>query len=149
MANKPTQSKKTQPMTVQHIETTIHHGPLPDPTTLNQYDNVVPGAAELIVRMFEEQAKHRMDIEKKQIEDMQNRTAIEKTYASSESFIAILGVLFAFIISLITLLGGLYMIVFAGHEYIGTIFSGAGLTPLIGIFINGTKTSHNSSKRKD
>lgn len=146
MANKSTPNKKQQSMTVQRVETMIHQGPLPDPLTLEKYDKVVPGAAERIIQIFEAQANHRMMMEDKQAEDMQNRTAIEQTYADSETKIAERGVWFAFIISVISIIGGLYLIIFAGHEYLGTIFSGAGLTPLIGNFINGTKSHHNGAK---
>ena len=146
MANKPTQDEKASSMTVRRVEAMIHHGPLPDPLTLEQYNKTVPGAAERIIQIFEAQANHRMAMENEQIKDMQNRTAIEQTYAESETKIAEQGVWFAFIISLIAIIGGLYMIIFAGHEYIGTIFSCAGLAPLIGNFINGTKSHHNESK---
>ncbi len=40
----------------------IHQGPLPSPVALNQYDQVVPGAAERILQMAEHDAQHQRDI---------------------------------------------------------------------------------------
>ena len=44
-----------------------YSGPLPDPETLGKYDLVVPGSAERIIRMAEEEAKARRDNERKSI----------------------------------------------------------------------------------
>lgn len=38
-------------------------GPLPPPDTLAQYDKILPGAAERILRMAEEQSAHRRELE--------------------------------------------------------------------------------------
>ncbi|WP_455049128.1 DUF2335 domain-containing protein [Mitsuokella sp.] len=130
---------------IQHLQ--VHKGPLPDPLTLEQYDKVVPGAAERILRVFEKQVDHRLDIEQQQAKDIQAKTAIEKEYADSETRIALCGVIFAFIISIISILGGLYMIVFAGHEVLGTLFSGAGLAPLVGNFIRDTRSHHQEQNK--
>ena len=43
--------------------TLLHQGPLPHPAVLKQYNDVVPGAAERIMRMAEQQAIHRQDLE--------------------------------------------------------------------------------------
>ena len=40
-------------------------GPIPPPQVLQQYNGIVPGAAERIVRMAEKQSDHRMDLERK------------------------------------------------------------------------------------
>ena len=41
-----------------------HSGPLPAPEDMERYEAVLSGAAERIFRKFEEQASHRMEIEK-------------------------------------------------------------------------------------
>ena len=38
---------------------TFHSGPLPDPDTLGRYDMVIPGAADRIIKIAENQAIHR------------------------------------------------------------------------------------------
>ena len=40
-------------------------GPIPPPQILQQYNNIVPGAAERIIRMAEKQSDHRMALENK------------------------------------------------------------------------------------
>lgn len=37
-------------------------GPIPPPAILHQYDAVIPGAAERILKMAEEQSKHRQEL---------------------------------------------------------------------------------------
>lgn len=41
-----------------------HSGPIPDPMTLERYDQILPGAAERIIKMAEDQSTHRREIEK-------------------------------------------------------------------------------------
>lgn len=41
----------------------FHSGPLPDPRSLERYEEVVPGAAERIIILAEKQAAHRQKIE--------------------------------------------------------------------------------------
>src|SRR3989338_3375865 len=52
-------------MLVQHQE---FSGPLPPPEVLRQFDQVVPGAAERIIKMAEQQFAHRTELEKKVID---------------------------------------------------------------------------------
>lgn len=40
-------------------------GPIPPPQVLQQYNSIVPGAAERILLMAEKQSDHRMDLEKR------------------------------------------------------------------------------------
>ena len=40
-----------------HLE--AHSGPLPDPSSLQKYNDVLPGAAERIIHMAEQQQGHR------------------------------------------------------------------------------------------
>lgn len=56
------------------------------------------------------------------------------------------GVIFAFIISLVSIACGAYMIIATDHEILGTLFSGAGLAPLVGNFLRDTRSHHNESK---
>lgn len=59
------------PMAQAHIiQTTqkLHHGPIPSPEVLRDYDLIVSGAAERIIRMAEEQATHRQALETRSME---------------------------------------------------------------------------------
>ena len=73
MSNKP--SKKKQPDKAVAVQTqkqvvakslmTLHHhsGPLPSPEVFQKYDLILPGAAERIMRMAEDDAAHRCSME--------------------------------------------------------------------------------------
>jgi len=51
----------------------VFSGPLPPPSVLSQYNQVVPGAAERIIAMAESQSEHRQQLENKVIEsDIKN-----------------------------------------------------------------------------
>ena len=41
-----------------------HSGPLPDPQTLREYDDLRPGSAAEIIKMASDQAQHRREMEK-------------------------------------------------------------------------------------
>lgn len=45
-----------------------HRGPLPAPDLLQRYEEILPGAAERILTMAEEQARHRQSLERKVID---------------------------------------------------------------------------------
>ena len=49
-------------------QSTSFSGPLPHPDMLRKFDDVVPGAAERIIKMAEDQSNHRKDLERKVIE---------------------------------------------------------------------------------
>lgn len=138
--------RPNQKIDIQTVQATIHKGPLPDPYTFEQYDKIVPGAADRILTKFEQQVDHRLDMERRQAEDTRMKTTIEKEYADSETRIALYGVIFAFIISLLSIGCGAYMIIATDHEILGTLFSGAGLAPLVGNFLRDTRSHHSESK---
>lgn len=53
---------------------TAHAGPLPAPETLSGYEEILPGAAERILRMAEREQESRLTLESRQLEsDIQHR----------------------------------------------------------------------------
>jgi uncharacterized membrane protein len=62
-ANQPPKEKSPQAVAGLKIER-YESGPLPSPIILGQYEKILPGAADRIVGIFEEQARHRMSLEK-------------------------------------------------------------------------------------
>ncbi len=62
--NPPARSNPSNPPARVATYTEIS-GPIPAPQILQQYNNIVPGAAERIIRMAEKQSDHRMGLENK------------------------------------------------------------------------------------
>ncbi len=55
-------------LVVHHQKTEMFSGPLPHPDILQRFNDIVPGAAERILKMAEGQFEHRTALEKKVIE---------------------------------------------------------------------------------
>lgn len=72
-------------------------GPLPLPSHLDQYNHIVPGAGERILKMAENQSQHRQECEKREIKDNSRNS--------------LLGLLFGFSICLLVIGSGVYLIV--------------------------------------
>jgi uncharacterized membrane protein len=62
--NRPVQNQQPQ----QHIQVVSQDwsGPLPPPAALEEFDRIVPGAAERIFAQFEAEGTHRRDLEQRQ-----------------------------------------------------------------------------------
>ncbi|MCA8037114.1 DUF2335 domain-containing protein [Burkholderia arboris] len=71
---------------IAHQETKFHHGPLPSPEVLRDYDLMIPGSAERIIQMAERQAEHRQELEltslNADIEARDNQLAAEQARVS-------------------------------------------------------------------
>jgi uncharacterized membrane protein len=106
---------------------TQHSGPLPDPETLQRYENAIPGAADRIFKMAEKEQTNR--------HDHMNRELKAK-------FLAVfLGQTFAFLLGLCGILSGAYLVVHDKSVY-GLSFFIASLGGLCGIyFVNRQKQS--------
>ena len=116
----------------QIMQASYSSGPLPSADQLERYDIVLPGAANRIITMAEEQSKHRQEL--------------EKTVIKSNARDSLLGVIFAFVLCLSTIIiGGI--LAFNDHGTTGLIFCGVGLASLAGTFIYGTRSSKSERER--
>ena len=84
----------------------FYSGPLPHPDMLSKYEQCLPGSAGQILKMAQNQQNHRMDMEQKVITSDIRRSN--------------LGLIFAFILSLVLIGGAIYLI--------SQGFAGSGLT---------------------
>jgi len=100
-------------------------GPLPPPETLKMYDMVQPGLAERIVLMAERQSSHRMELEKIVIGGNSNR--------------ANWGLVLGFVIALLFLGSGTYLIS-ENHDWAGSSIITVTVGTLVGAFIYGTNS---------
>lgn len=97
-------------------------GPLPHPDILRGYNHVVSGAAERILVMAEEQARHRQSLERTVIEGGSRR--------------ANLGLWLGFILSIVVLALSAALIV-NGYELAGTVIGSIDLVSLATVFVVG------------
>ena len=111
------------------IKAETFSGPLPPPQILAQYDSIVDGAANRIITMAEEQARHRRNME---------ANALNSDIKNSR-----LGLHYGLIIGLVAVIGGTFCIA-SGFEVGGSIIGGTGLTGLVGVFVYGS-----TQKRKE
>lgn len=118
-----------------HIKehTMLFMGPIPPPSVLKEYEQLLPGAANRILEMAENQVKHRHEIENKQIniEISQNQSNIE--LAKKEMSERKRGQLCAFTITLSTLFCGA-VLSYLNKPLAGTLFGGAGLASVLLVF---------------
>lgn len=125
--NKPSQNLPTakQPSSAQiRAQMAFHSGPLPPPEILENYERVVPGSAERILVMAENQSAHRQKLESR--------------YLSAETRNSLLGIIFALLLG-ITGLSISELCIYAGQGWPGAALGGATLVSLVGTFIYGTQ----------
>jgi uncharacterized membrane protein len=97
-------------------------GPLPHPEVLARYNEVIPGGAERILAMAERQSEHRESLESK---------VVDANLASQKN-----GSLRAFILALIVILGGIYLMA-TGKDGWGFAAIIGSLASLVAIFAIG------------
>ena len=97
-------------------------GPLPPPDTLIRYNEAFPGCAERIVAQAEKQSEPRQHLERITVEG----NVHSETRGSWQAF---------FIALFVLLVGG--FLILRGQSVLGTIFVGADIASLAGIFLTG------------
>ncbi|MDH5442000.1 MAG: DUF2335 domain-containing protein [Candidatus Nomurabacteria bacterium] len=106
------------------IERRVFSGPLPHPDILKGFDDIVPGAAERIIKMAETQMTHRISIESR---------VINADIKSSKR-----GVIFGFIIAILMISAGVIITV-EGEPVVGGIIMSTTLVSLVGVFVIGSR----------
>lgn len=108
-------------------------GPLPHPDILKKFDEVVPGAAERIIKMAELQSEHRRELEKKVI----NSGIVREKWGQNLGFIiAVIG------------LGASALIAIYGSPVVGGIIGFGTLASLVGVFMYGSKIRSKEREEK-
>ena len=98
-------------------------GPLPPPSALQSYEDVLSGSADRILTMAEKQTDHRIYMES---------TALKGTFQRSYW-----GLAAGFVISAIVIGGGIYVISL-GHDWAGVSVIGLNLVGLASVFVLGS-----------
>ena len=99
-------------------------GPLPPPAVLEGYERVLPGSAERILRMAEQQAEH--------------RRVVFTTLVEADTSRARWGLWLGAVVAVAFILAATAMVL-AGQTVAGTIVATADLLGIVGVFVYGTR----------
>lgn len=101
-------------------------GPIPPPETLQQYENVLPGSAERILKMVENQSLHRQEMEKRLI----GARCRDSLWGIVAGVIAVLA--FATVA---------WYAIIKGHPTAATFLGTGTIVGIVSVFIYGTRAS--------
>ena len=104
------------------IEASSWRGPLPPPSALQSYEEVLEGSADRILKMAEKQTEHRISME-----SMTLKGRFTRSYW---------GLAAGFVLSAMVIGGGIYVIS-RGHDWAGGILISASLVGLASVFVLG------------
>ncbi len=110
-----------------------YSGPLPPPEALAKYEQILPGAADRILRMAEEQSAHRQHL--------------EKVVIGSNSSTQQRGLVCAFIIAMSAICGGVWLSL-KGMSGTGLTAIIGALGALVGVFVYGKSEQKKELKSK-
>lgn len=112
------------------VQQQMYSGPLPHPDVLTKYNDAVSDGAERILKMAEAQSAHRIKQEHRVI--------------GSNIRAQTLGVVFAFILGMTAVIGGVYMVM-SGKDITGIVSILTGVIGLAGSFLIG-KSKQNAER---
>jgi len=122
---------KIQKTTEIHSETYI--GPLPHPNLLRQFDEIVPGSAERIINMAENQSAHRI--------------FLERTVVVGDNKRADKGLWIGASIAAIVLAGSITCIL-TGHDWAGAALGAIDIGSIVYIFVHTNRTRQDERVQK-
>lgn len=130
-----TPASSPPPHTLSSVRSELFSGPLPPPDVLEKYNRVLPGLAERIVALTENQSRHRQNL--------------EKTVTAARLRSETLGQMFAFILALVALAGSFWLISL-GYSTTGLAVILGEIAALVGAFVYGRRSQQKelSDKRQ-
>jgi uncharacterized membrane protein len=119
----------------EEVRLSFHNGPLPSPEQIERYEQVLPGAAEIIFRNFESQVEHRQNLEKKVIE----------ANVRAQAIAPFLGTFLAALV----IVGGFWVVIAKGDAtgYAAILGAGAGLVGTA-LYVRKAQTKERLEKEK-
>lgn len=112
-------------------------GPIPPPNIIKGYEEILPGAADRIIRMAETQACHRQAMEKKMVD--------------SESRDSLLGIFFAFSLGIGCLIAAVVMVIFVPQNagaISAAVLGVTGIGSITSSFIRSIKGTNERNQKK-
>ncbi len=125
----PAKGTREKTSIIRRIVSEHFSGPLPPPEVMKRYEEILPGSAERILKMAENQSEHRMSLEKIVIPRQQKESAR--------------GQIFGFVLSFLLMVCAVYAIA-SGFGWIGGMILTVTIVSIATLFIAGRR--HN---RKD
>jgi uncharacterized membrane protein len=110
-----------------------YSGPVPDPETLERFEQIHPGAAKIVFTAFEEQGSHRRKLETLKIE--------------SDVAAAKRGQIFGLMISLIVIVGSFYLI-HEGKTTTGAVLVISDLLAFATVFLIGRRAQEREREKR-
>lgn len=112
-------------------------GPIPPPNIIEGYEKVLPGSADRILKMAEEQSEHRQEM--------------EKIAVNAESRDSLLGIVCALILALACLITAaiiVFMVPTAAGATFAAVLGAGGIGSIIGVFLTNTRRNRKSDSGK-
>ncbi len=109
----------------------IYQGPIPTPDVLKKYNVLLPGAADRILSMAEQEAAHRHKMEERALE-------IEFEDLKARARDSRWGQIFGFLIGFFTVVAGTYTVTL-GYQWPGGFIGTSGVLGLVSVFVIGRK----------
>ena len=106
------------------LSVTISAGPIPPPDIMEQYEKTLPGSADRILKMAENQSEHRQSLEKQRL-----------SFSNREVH---LGQIFGFLIGAIAIVTGGYTAL-SGAQIPGGVIGTSAVIGLVSVFVIGSK----------
>ncbi len=117
----------------QETTTVVFSGPFPPPQMLEAYERILPGAAERIFRMGEEQSQHRRELESQVIKsDIRNSR---------------IGLIFGLLIGIVALAASV-LIAYFGYPVSGGLVGVGAIAALVGVFVYGSQRRTQERKER-
>jgi uncharacterized membrane protein len=131
--NEPEDPPVTESSIIAAIRSTSFSGPIPPPEMLKGHNEVLPGAADRILKMAENQNKHRI--------------AMEASVAASDMKRAGHGLLAGLLVTSLLILCATWCIL-SGHDAAGGTLGTATIIGLAGVFVYGTITRKDERRKR-
>lgn len=129
----PEEKHETVSLLQAAIQISGYSGPLPKPEDLAKYEQILPGSADRIIRMAEQQGAHRQNLERVVVE---SNAVVQKW-----------GLVCAFVIAMSAISGGIWLSS-KGMSGVGLTSIIGALVALVGVFIFGKSEQKKELKRK-
>lgn len=134
MAKAPATHKPAQQV-MTRTQTVVHHGPLPDPQTLANYEALHPGIANRIVAMAEADQQHRIAAERAELQsNIEHRASLQALQVSNAKNMFrsdMAGQLLGGVVALTALVSAIYSVWAGSPWYVTVAFVGLPVAAII------------------